>query len=527
MSYSTRVFGESASSSTTSGKTFASSIDNGEDFSCAILASGNVRCWGKNEAGQLGLASTTIIGDNEQPWQDVNLGQSKAVAISSGTAHSCVILDSGNVRCWGANRYGQLGLGNTTNIGDDESPTTNVDLGGQIAIAISSGGDSTCVILIGGDVRCWGFNFNGQLGLGNTSTIGDDESPTTNVNLGGQTSIAISTSGASTCVILIGGDVRCWGYNPGGQLGLGNTTQIGDDESPTTNVNLGGQTAIAISSSYDHTCVVLTNGKVRCWGRNDFGQLGLGNTTQIGDNENPTTNVDLGPVDAIAVSTRGTFTCIITTTNRARCWGENRSGWLGMANAATIGAYNNPANNVNLGSVTVVALTTSSTTVCVLFDNGGLRCWGNNTHGQLGIGNQNTIGDNENPTVNVSFYDQSLVGPTTSTVAPTVAPTTTATTGVTNTTYAPVITTTTPSVTMPKLTTSKSATAKSIAAYAKITIASTSKVSLKVVSIYAKYCKVSGTTLKGLKTGSCKVTVTVTPKKGKATSKTVTLKVTK
>ena len=84
-----------------------------------------------------------------------------------------------------------------------------------------------------------------------------------------------------------------------------------------------------------------------------------------------------------------------------------------------------------------------------------------------------------------------------------------------------------PKVTKPKVTTSKSATAKSIATYANLTVLSTSKVSLKVVAGYARYCKVSGTTLKGLKVGSCKVTVTVTPKKGVATFKTVTLKVTK
>jgi hypothetical protein len=88
-------------------------------------------------------------------------------------------------------------------------------------------------------------------------------------------------------------------------------------------------------------------------------------------------------------------------------------------------------------------------------------------------------------------------------------------------------TVTTPTVTTPTVTTKKAATAKSIATYAKLVVLSTSKVSLKVVSSYAKYCKVSGTTLKGLKAGSCKVTVTVTPKKGRATSKTVTLKVTK
>ena len=288
-----------------------------------------------------------------------------------------------------------------------------------------------------------------------------------------------------SCVILGSGNVRCWGLNSSGQLGLGNTTPIGDNESPTSNVGLGGQKAIAISAGGEHSCVILEGGNVRCWGANASGQLGLGNTTTIGDNESPTSNVDLGGQKAIAIS----------------AWYQ---------------------------------------TTCIILEGGNVRCWGLNSSGQLGLGNTTTIGDNESPTGNVSFYDQALVGPTTTTSTTT---TTTTTTTIrpcngcsTTTTSAlpPTISFTTSTLAalklttqVVKITTSQSATANSIATFAKLTVLSTSKVSLKVVSSYAKYCKVSGTTLKGVKTGTCKVTVTVTPKKGKATSKTVTLQVTK
>ncbi len=155
------------------------------------------------------------------------------------------MLTTGNVRCWGDNTFGQLGLGNNENVGDNELATTNVNLG-TTATAITAGQFHTCALLTGGAVRCWGDNSSGQLGLGNTDNIGDNELPTTNVNLGGATALAVAAGGAHTCALLNTGAVRCWGWNFFGALGLGNQSNIGDDELPTTNVNLGGATATAI-----------------------------------------------------------------------------------------------------------------------------------------------------------------------------------------------------------------------------------------------------------------------------------------
>ena len=140
-------------------------------------------------------------------------------------------------------------------------------------------------------VRCWGFSGNGQVGYANTTVIGDDEIPASAgpVDLGaGRTAIALAAGDYHSCAVLDDGNVRCWGYGNEGQLGQGSRGHIGDNESPgsVAPVRLGdGRTATAITAGGNHTCALLDNGSVRCWGLAEYGQLGLGNTPSIGDGE--------------------------------------------------------------------------------------------------------------------------------------------------------------------------------------------------------------------------------------------------
>jgi Regulator of chromosome condensation (RCC1) repeat len=227
----------------------------------------------------------------------VNLGAGRrAVAISAGQVHTCAILDTGAVRCWGLGSSGQLGYGNTNSIGDDETlgGFGPVGLGaGRRAVSISAGAFHTCAILDNGRVRCWGLGDNGRLGYGNTDSIGDGETPGSvgPVDLGvGRRAVAISAGRAHTCAILDNGRVRCWGQGLNGRLGYGNTDTIGDDETPGSvgPVDLGaGRKAVAISAGYFHTCALLDTGSVRCWGYGGDGRLGYGNTDTIGDGETP------------------------------------------------------------------------------------------------------------------------------------------------------------------------------------------------------------------------------------------------
>jgi alpha-tubulin suppressor-like RCC1 family protein len=387
----------------------------GARFSCARLDTRRVRCWGIGQSGQLGYGNTNDIGDDETPASvgPIDLGAGRtARAIAAGFYHACAILDQGQVRCWGLGGDGALGYGNTNYVGDDETPASvgPVELGlGRTAVAITGGGRHTCAILDNGRVRCWGAGYYGQLGYGNTRTVGDNETPGSvgPVDLGtGRTAVAIAGGGYHTCAILDNGKVRCWGANNRGQLGYGNTKQIGDNEDPGSAgpVKLGaGRKAVAISAGYLHTCAILDNGRVRCWGFNSNGQLGYGNTKTIGNNETP---ASVAPVrlgtgrKAIAISASGQHSCAVLDNRTVRCWGTGRYGQLGYGNTRNIGDNENPGSvgPVKLGpGRTAVAIQAGGRHTFALLDNGRVRCWGLATDGQLGYANTKNIGDNETP----------------------------------------------------------------------------------------------------------------------------------
>ena len=390
-------------------------IGAGQSHSCAVLGTGVVRCWGRSQFGQLGYGNTDTIGDNETPGSvgGVNLGSGRrARAISLGASHTCAILDTGAVRCWGDGGFGRLGYGHTGTIGDNEAPaaTPVVKLGtGRRAVALAAGTDHTCSILDNGKVRCWGFGADGQLGYGNTTAIGDNEHPASAgpVNLGsGRRAVAIAAGLYHTCVIVDTGRVRCWGWAGQGALGYGNMDTIGDNEAPVavSPVDIGaGRRAVAIAARGDHTCVILDTGRVRCWGNGANGRLGYGNTDKIGDNETPGS---VGPVElgtgrkAVAISVGDFHTCALLDTGQVFCWGLGSSGQLGYGNVNMIGDNETPASAgpVNLGvGRRAVAVATGNVHSCALLDNGKLRCWGEGLDGRLGYGNVTPIGDSETP----------------------------------------------------------------------------------------------------------------------------------
>ena len=376
----------------------------GAMHTCALLDTGRVRCWGWGGSGQLGFGNTENIGDDETPGSvgEVNVG-GPVTEIATGQFHTCALLDAGGVRCWGGSRYGQLGYVNTENVGDDETPASagDVDVGGTV-IQITAGGYHTCALLDTGGVRCWGSGGDGQLGYANTEDIGDDETPASagEVNIGGRvTQIAAGT--AHTCALLDTGTVRCWGSSVFAQLGYANTENIGDDETPASagDINVGG-TVTQIAAGTAHTCALLDTGTVRCWGSaGASGQLGYANFENIGDDETPASAGDVdvgGKVTQVATGTL--HTCVLLDTGGVRCWGLSSSGQLGYRNTKTIGDNEHPAEagNVNVGG-TVSQITTGALHTCALLSSGGVRCWGLGSRGQLGYANTEDVGDNERP----------------------------------------------------------------------------------------------------------------------------------
>ncbi|MFT3772671.1 MAG: MopE-related protein [Minicystis sp.] len=392
-------------------------IDSGFHFSCALSAVGNVKCWGYNALGQLGLGDTVERGvdtgemGNQLPF--VNLGTGKtAKAVSAGGHHACAILNDNTVKCWGDNSYygrGNLGLGDTAHRGDnagemgDNLPTVNLGTG-KTAKAISAGGDHNCAILNDDTVKCWGSNADGQLGLGDTAHRGDnagemgDSLPT--VNLGtGKTAKAISAGGSHTCALLNDNTVKCWGDNADGQLGLGNTSARGDgagemgDSLPA--VNLGtGKTAKAISAGYDFTCAILNDDTVKCWGDNIYGQLGLGDMNTRGDGADmgdslPAVQLGSG-LTAVAIGAGLDHVCALLTGNKVKCWGNNGYGTLGQGDIVFRGdgagemGDNLPA--VDLG-FSPTGISVGAWFACAYSGN-QLKCWGYNFRGQLGLGDR-------------------------------------------------------------------------------------------------------------------------------------------
>jgi cysteine-rich repeat protein len=373
----------------------------GDSHTCALLTTGAVRCWGYGGYGQLGYGNSNTVGDDESPTEDVNIGGS-ATQIAAGPNHTCALLTTGAVRCWGYNAYGQLGYGNTDNVGDNEDAAFagDVDVGGTVK-QIATGYYHTCAVLTTGAVRCWGYGAYGGLGYGNTTSIGDGETPATagNVTVGGTVRQVVAGS-YHTCALLSSGDVVCWGYGAYGQLGYGNTTSVGDDETPASvgSVDVGG-TVVQIAAGEYHTCALLETGAVRCWGYNNYGQLGYGNTNNVGDGETPdfAGDVLLGG-DAQSVACGRSHTCAVLTNGTVRCWGYGYYGALGYGDTENIGDDETPedAGDVDVGD-TVEQIVGGGYHTCALTAASAVRCWGRGASGVLGYGNSDSIGDDEAP----------------------------------------------------------------------------------------------------------------------------------
>ena len=312
------------------------------------------------------------------------------------------------MRCWGLGSGGRLGYGNTASIGNDETPGSvgPVDLGlGRTAVRLTAGAGHTCAVLDDATTRCWGIGSFGRLGYAATANIGDDEVPGSvgPVDVGaGRTAVDIAAGGRHTSAALDDGAVRCWGLGTGGRLGYANTTTIGDDETPgsVAPVRIGPRrTATRIAAGWYHSSAVLDDATVRCWGVGGYGGLGYGNIASV----NP---AEVGPVDlgpnrtATEVAAGALHTCAVLDDGHVRCWGDGSSGALGYGNTAIIGDDETPASvsPVNLGpGRTAVQVAAGVFHTCVIMEDGSVRCWGSGADGRLGYGNTDTLGDDETP----------------------------------------------------------------------------------------------------------------------------------
>lgn len=368
--------------------------------SCALLDSGVVKCWGQWGETPNGMG-------NNLPAVDLGTGRT-AKQISAGGGATCAILDNGSAKCWGANNWGQLGLGDTTtratpgwplSPGGDSLPVVSLGAG-RTAKEIANGAGHTCAILDNGSVKCWGLNVFGQLGLGDTTTRGDNQNEMGDnlpaVDLGvGRTAVHIGAGTYYSCALLDNGVVKCWGMgftwvgtgnsDPHG----GNPGEMGDN---LPALGLGaGRTAMQIAAGGTFLCVLLDNGLVRCWG--DTGSLFWG--------LNPP-SVDLGAGrTAVRLAAGGQHTCAILDNSLVKCWGMNNVGQLGLGDMANRGdsasqmGDNLPAVDLGSGG-TAKRIGAGFNHSCAILDDDSVKCWGGNNLGQLGLGDTNNRGDNPN-----------------------------------------------------------------------------------------------------------------------------------
>lgn len=355
----------------------------GGEHTCAIAnndessANRRLHCWGKNNYGQLGIGSRQQMSKPEP----VDSG-SQWLSITTGNSHTCGIkitgeAAAGTLWCWGANGYGQLGA--------DRNEETHI-LPYRVTadpewILVAAGDHHTCALKSGGTLWCWGFNAYGQIGDGDTQNVFIPKQ----IELNEASNWKTVTAGENhTCAITGEDTLYCWGENYNGQLG------IGDTRNRLTPTAINADASIlwtAVATGSQHTCALRTGGDLWCWGDHQFGQLAYGNDQ---NSRRLLPEKSLSLVSKVAAGGRHTCVTYLYQTYPEKygvyCSGANGSGQLG--DASTISKSSPVPSNigpaVSLPQPGEIAITAGSRHTCALRENGTMLCWGDNSDGQIG-----------------------------------------------------------------------------------------------------------------------------------------------
>ena len=305
----------------------------GGSHTCALLEDGTAECWGANANGGVDGVPVAVSG----------LGGPVA-AITAGANHNCALTPVGGVKCWGENSFGQLGDGTTA------FNAVPVDVAGlqQGAIAISAGGDHTCALMGTATVKCWGRDSEGELGDSAPSLSTEQQrisrTPLDVRNedgtlLAGVAAVSAGAEFGHTCALLLTGTAKCWGSNAWGELGDAVCGGCGPWARAVA-VDVSGLTDVVAlsaggtSNQGGHTCAVTHGGRVYCWGRGYEGQIGDGvaDYRSLGGSNIPVPVVGIR-AGAIAVAAGARHTCAIMSAGDVKCWGWNGGGQLGSGTA--------------------------------------------------------------------------------------------------------------------------------------------------------------------------------------------------
>ncbi|MFO0602317.1 MAG: hypothetical protein U0324_04035 [Polyangiales bacterium] len=301
-------------------------VSPGGTHTCALSTTGQVRCWGSNESGQLGDGSTA---STHLPVAVAGLVD--AVSVRAGAAFACAIRRGGAVVCWGNNAYGQLGDGSLTRRLTPVAAGYDAPLLDATALAASF--NHACAVRAGGAVVCWGQNGYGEIGDGSTT---DRRLPAAVRDIGGAGALVgvtqVSASSAHTCAVR-GGAVVCWGRNHVGQLGDGTTV---NRAAPVAAHAF--RDAVEVAAGEGFTCVRHASGAVSCWGRGNSGQLGSGTLV-----DRPTPAPVDGLTDAVSITATDAAACARRRDGSVRCWGSPGTYRIPLAHASVLAPFDRPA----------------------------------------------------------------------------------------------------------------------------------------------------------------------------------------
>ncbi len=361
------------------------SISAGDAHTCAI-ESGGAYCWGNNASGQLGNGSTASSAMPVAVDTSGVLAGKTLTQISSGGGHTCALDSSGAAYCWGYNLYGQLGDGTTADSSVPVAVDTSGALAGKTLTQISAGELSTCAIDSTGAAYCWGENPYGQLGDGTTDNSSFPVAVDTSGVLAGQTLTQIAAGFASTCALVGTGTAYCWGGNYTGQLGDGDTDDSDIPVAVDTSGVLAGQTLTQIAIGDDQACAVDTAGAAFCWGYNAYGQLGDGSTATSDVPVAVDTSGVLAGKTITQVTAGWQFTCALDSTGAGYCWGDNFYGGLGDGTTASSDVPVTVDTSGALAGRTLTQVSAYADHACAVDSTGAAFCWGDDLEGDLGNG---------------------------------------------------------------------------------------------------------------------------------------------
>lgn len=339
-------------------------VSAGWSHACGLTPSGGVKCWGSNQYGQLGNNSMT----SSLAPVDVQGLSTGVASLHLGARHSCALMTDGKVKCWGGNDLGQLGdFTLTTRLVPVEARTANVT-------QMATGATHNCAAVSTGGVWCWGDDSFNKIG---NSTVGTYATEPKLVTGTGTTSgFKVSAGLNHSCYTLVGFGY-CWGYGANGQLGNGTTAS---QFAPTQVTGLTDATKI-YGGYGNHTCTLTSGGGVKCWGANVYGQLGLGTLTTYSLTPQVLPSLSSG-VTQLSV---GQYHSCAVQAGVAKCWGRNNYGQIGATGTSEVAV---PTALAGV-SKPVVTVSAGFGSTCVTYTDGNTQCLGLNANGQLGDGTTN------------------------------------------------------------------------------------------------------------------------------------------